>query len=142
MGKDENMSQKSNANEWYRFAMMYAQAASYLMDNRGPPYEAICYLGYLSAECAMKGFLLEQGTDAPPETHNLVELCRLCEPFNSRFASLEEGLHTMEKWTTPSGFPSFEKASQEETDLALDTMQGVLLALRDQEQRQGPTLTM
>ena len=31
MGKDENMSQKSNADEWYRFAMMYAQAASYLM---------------------------------------------------------------------------------------------------------------
>lgn len=46
--------------DWYRFAMMYAQAASFLMDKRGPPYAAVCYLGCLSTKCSMQWFLLEQ----------------------------------------------------------------------------------
>ena len=53
------MNNNSEANEWYRFAKMYANAASFLMEKRGPPYEAVCYLSFLSAECSMKGFLLQ-----------------------------------------------------------------------------------
>ena len=39
------MNPQNSSKEWYRFAMMYAQAASFLMDKRGPPYEAVCFLG-------------------------------------------------------------------------------------------------
>ena len=35
------MNNNSEANEWYRFAKMYANAASFLMEKRGPPYEAV-----------------------------------------------------------------------------------------------------
>ncbi len=76
------MNNNSEANEWYRFAKMYANAASFLMEKRGPPYEAVCYLSGLSAECAMKGFLLERNPGIPlPDTHNLRELCQACTWF-------------------------------------------------------------
>lgn len=38
------MNPKSNKDEWYRFAEMYANTASFLLDNRKPPYDAVCYL--------------------------------------------------------------------------------------------------
>lgn len=137
------MNPQTNSEKWFRFAMMYAQAAGHLMDSKGTPYESVCYLSCLSAECAMKGFLIERDHGLPPpETHSLVELCHICGEFDPSFSSLEDGLQRMGKWATPSGFPSFEKASQEEVYQALDTMQGILRVLRDQEQSQGPTLTM
>ena len=137
------MNPQTNSEKWFRFAMMYAKAASHLMDSKGTPYESVCYLICLSAECAMKGFLFERDHGLPPpETHNLVELCHFCGKFDSRFSSLEDGLQRMGKWASPSGFPSFEKASQEEVYQALDTIQGILRVLQDQEQSQGPSLTM
>ncbi len=143
MGKDENMSQKSNADEWYRFAMMYAQAASYLMGNRGTPYEAICYLGSLSAECAMKGFLLKQGADTPPETHNLVELCQACARFEDEFTPLLDECNLLGRFTTPSGFPTMEKAALEDALQVMDTARDVLrLTAYSQEQTLGPGMTM
>ena len=83
------MNPQTNSEKWFRFAMMYAKAASH-----------------------------------------------------PRFSSLEDGLQRMGKWASPSGFPSFEKASQEEVYQALDTIQGILRVLQDQEQNQGPSLTM
>ena len=63
------MNNNSEANEWYRFAKMYANAASFLMEKRGPPYEAVCYLSGLSAECAMKGFFTRAKPRHPPPGH-------------------------------------------------------------------------
>lgn len=135
------MNSQTNSGKWFRFAMMYAQAASYLMDSRGIPYESVCYLSCLSAECAMKGFLIEKDHGLPPpETHNLVELCHFCGKFDPRFSSLVDGLQRMGKWATPSGFPSFEKAGPDDANHALEAAQAVLE--KSQEQSQGPTMTM
>ena len=101
------MNNNSEANEWYRFAKMYANAASFLMEKRGPPYEAVCYLSGLSAECAMKGFLLERNPGIPlPDTHNLRELCQACAWFEDEFSSLLDDCQALGQFATPSGFPS------------------------------------
>ena len=137
------MNNNSEANEWYRFAKMYANAASFLMEKRGPPYEAVCYLSSLSAECAMKGFLLERNPGIPlPDTHNLRELCQACAWFEDEFSSLLDDCQALGQFATPSGIPSFERATQEDANQSLDTLQGVLAILHSQEQSQGPTMTM
>ena len=69
------MHPQNNYKEWYRFAKMYANAASFLMDKRGPPYEAVCYLSDLSAECTMKGFLLECNQVSPSQTLTIFGSC-------------------------------------------------------------------
>ena len=122
---------------------MYANAASFLLDKRGPPYEAVCYLSGLSAECAMKGFLLERNLGIPlPETHNLRELCQACAWFEDEFSSLLDDCEALGRFATPSGFPTLEKATQEDANQSLDTLQGVLAILHSQEQSQGPIMTM
>ena len=137
------MHPQNNYKEWYRFAKMYANAASFLLDKRGPPYEAVCYLSGLSAECAMKGFLLERNLGIPlPETHNLRELCQACAWFEDEFSSLLDDCEALGRFATPSGFPTLEKATQEDANQSLDTLQGVLAILHSQKQSQGPTMTM
>ena len=137
------MHPQNNYKEWYRFAKMYANAASFLMDKRGQPYEAVCYLSGLSAECAMKGFLLERNLGIPlPETHNLRELCQACAWFEDEFSSLLDDCEALGRFATPSGFPTLEKATQEDANQSLDTLQGVLAILHSQEQSQGPIMTM
>ena len=137
------MNNNSEANEWYRFAKMYANAASFLMEKRGPPYEAVCYLSGLSAECAMKGFLLERNPGIPlPDTHNLRELCQACAWFKDEFSSLLDDCQALGQFATPSGFPSFERATQEDAEQALYTLQGILELGQSQKQSQGPAMTM
>ena len=137
------MHPQNNYKEWYRFAKMYANAASFLLDKRGPPYEAVCYLSGLSAECAMKGFLLERNLGIPlAETHNLRELCQACAWFEDEFSSLLDDCEALGRFATPSGFPTLEKATQEDANQSLDTLQGVLAILHSQEQSQGPIMTM
>ena len=136
------MNNNSEANEWYRFAKMYANAASFLMEKRGPPYEAVCYLSFLSAECSMKGFLLQNHLRPVPDTHDLRELCQLCASFQAGYLELEDDCDFLTQFATPSGFPSFERATQEDAEQALDTLQGILELGQSQKQSQGPTMTM
>ena len=135
------MKEKSSVKDWYRFAEMYGNTASFLLDNRKPPYDAVCYLSGLSAECAMKGFLLERNPGVPlPETHNLRELCQACAWFEDKFSSLLEDCQALGRFATPSGFPSFERASQEDAGHALKTAQSVLS--QTLKQTQGPAMSM
>lgn len=134
------MNPKSNIDEWYRFAEMYANTASFLLENH-KTYDAICYISVLSAECAMKVFLLERSPEVPlPETHNLTELCQICARFEDSFSSLLEDCQALGRFTTPSGFPSFERASQEDAIHALKAAKAILS--QTLEQTQGLTMTM
>lgn len=134
------MNPKSNKDEWYRFAEMYANTAGFLLDNRKPPYDAVCYLSGLSAECAMKGFLLERNPGLPlPETHNLKELCQACAWFEDEFSSMLDDCQVLARFT----FPTMEKADLGNALRVMDTVQDVLrLTAYSQEQSQGPTMTM
>ena len=137
------MNPKSNKDEWYRFAEMYANTASFLLDNRKPPYDAVCYLSGLSAECAMKGFLLERNQGVPlPETHNLRELCQACAWFEDGFAKELEHCESLGKFATPSGLPALVESSREDTLQALETSRVINALSRSQAQTQSPIMTM
>lgn len=134
------MNPKSNIDEWYRFVDMYANTINYLLDNY-QTYDAICYLSVLSAECAMKVFLLERSPEVPlPETHNLTELCQICARFEDGFSSLLEDCQALGRFCTSYGIPTFETVSREDAIHALKAAKAVLS--QTLEQTQGLTMTM
>ncbi len=136
------MNPRNNKAEWFRYAKMYARAASFLMEETPPVHNTVCYLSFLSAECSMKGFLLQNHLRPVPDTHNLRELCQACTWFKDEFSSLLDDCQALGQFATPSGFPSFERATQEDAEQALDTLQGILELGQSQKQNQGPTMTM
>ena len=90
-----------------------------------------------------EGVLLERNPGIPlPDTHNLRELCQACAWFEDEFSSLLDDCQALGQFATPSGFPSFERATQEDAEQALDTLQGILELGQSQKQFQGPTMTM
>ena len=103
---------------------------------------SVCYLSFLSAECSMKGFLLQNHLHPVPDTHDLRELCQLCGSFQANYLELEDDCDFLTQFATPSGFPSFERATQEDAEQALDTLQGILEFGQSQKQSQGPAMTM
>ena len=136
------MNPRNNKAEWFRYAKMYARAASFLMEKTPPVHNTVCYLSFLSAECSMKGFLLQNHLRPVPDTHDLRELCQLCASFQAGYLELEDDCDFLTQFATPSGFPTLEKATQEDANQSLDTLQGVLAILHSQEQSQGPIMTM
>ena len=136
------MNPRNNKAEWFRYAKMYARAASFLMEKTPPVHNTICYLSFLSAECSMKGFLLQNHLRPVPDTHDLRELCQLCASFQAGYLELEDDCDFLTQFATPSGFPSFERATQEDAEQALDTLQGILELGQSQKQSQGPTMTI
>lgn len=136
------MNPRNNKAEWFCYAKMYARAARFLMEKTPPVHNTICYLSFLSAECSMKGFLLQNHLHPVPDTHDLRELCQLCASFQAGYLELEDDCDFLTQFATPSGFPSFERATQEDAEQALDTLQGILEFGQSQKQSQGPTMTM
>ena len=112
------------------------------MEKTPPVHNTVCYLSFLSAECSMKGFLLQNHLRPVPDTHDLRELCQLCASFQAGYLELEDDCDFLTQLATPSGFPSFERATQEDAEQALDTLQGILELGQSQKQNQGPTMTM
>lgn len=136
------MNPRNNKAEWFRYAKMYARAASFLMEKTPPVHNTVCYLSFLSAECSMKGFLLQNHLRPVPDTHDLRELCQLCASIQAGYLELEDDCDFLTRFATPSGFPSFERATQEDAEQALDTLQGILELGQSQKQSQGPSMTM
>ena len=84
------------------------------MEKTPPVHNTVCYLSFLSAECSMKGFLLQNHLHPVPDTHDLRELCQLCGSFQANYLELEDDCDFLTQFATPSGFPSFERATQED----------------------------
>ena len=87
-------------------------------------------------------FLLQNHLRPVPDTHDLRELCQLCASFQAGYLELEDDCDFLTQFATPSGFPSFERATQEDAEQALDTLQGILEFGQSQKQSQGPAMTM
>ena len=112
------------------------------MEKTPPVHNTVCYLSFLAAECSMKGFLLQNHLRPVPDTHDLRELCQLCASIQAGYLELEDDCDFLTQFATPSGFPSFERATQEDAEQALDTLQGILELGQSQKQSQGPAMTM
>jgi HEPN domain-containing protein len=82
------MTDMSLVKQWFEFSHNDLISAKYLLENVNPKQIAISsFLSQQSAEKALKGYLIYKGF-APPKTHDLAELCRLCIQFDETFKNI------------------------------------------------------
>jgi HEPN domain-containing protein len=80
------MADASIVKEWFDIADTELASAKYLTDMRHPsPDAVICYLCQQATEKNLKGYLVLNDI-APPKTHNLLELSKLCESIHTNFS--------------------------------------------------------
>jgi len=73
-----------------RLADMDLAAAVYLESMTHPkPLEVICFHCQQAVEKFLKVYLRNQSDDNPPKTHNLVDLCDLCQAYAPEFADIK-----------------------------------------------------
>ena len=79
---------KELVREWLKFADRNLAIAEHLAAVFRPtPLEDICFNCQQAAEKYLKGYLIAAG-ELPPKTHNLMELCSLCEHYDASFARI------------------------------------------------------
>ena len=83
------MDNKTEAQEWFKFAAMDFSSAEYLTKMKPVPIEIICYHCQQSAEKYLKGYLVLFGVN-PPKIHDLDELRKLCAKFSNAFSNIAD----------------------------------------------------
>jgi HEPN domain-containing protein len=82
---------QSNTNtpqEWRILAERDLDAAAFLSANMRPkPLEIICFHCQQAVEKYLKGFIAFHGEE-PSYTHDLDELCKVCERYNASFSAI------------------------------------------------------
>ena len=91
--------------EWFRFAGVDLATAEFLLDMRPQPLEQICYHCQQSAEKYLKGYLIHNGVEQPPKTHDLVMLCELCLEFDGRFLDIGKMCSALSVYSVGPRYP-------------------------------------
>jgi HEPN domain-containing protein len=92
------------ANEWIQFAKMDIGSARHLLSFYPVPLEIICFHCQQCVEKCLKGFLILKG-QKPPKTHDLLELCNLCEPFISNVDDILKQCNNLNKYSVQPRYP-------------------------------------
>ena len=72
-----------------RLADMNFTVADYLEATMHPkPLEVICFHCQQAVEKLLKAYLRDKTNANPPRTHNLADLCSLCQESDPRFAAI------------------------------------------------------
>jgi len=82
------MDRTDETKEWMKFAINDLEAVEILNSHNPPKLEIICYLCQQSAEKMLKSFLVYSGVK-PPKTHELDELCEMCQEVDDSFNRAE-----------------------------------------------------
>jgi HEPN domain-containing protein len=83
------MDRAEAAEQWFAIAAQDLDTAEHVANTMRPtPHEIICFHCQQSAEKYLKGFLVLQNIE-PEKTHNLIELCKMCEKYNAEFSEFE-----------------------------------------------------
>jgi HEPN domain-containing protein len=73
---------------WFKFADTDLAIADHLLSMRPQPLEPICFHCQQSAEKRLKGYLIHNGINEPPKTHDLLLLLDMCVNIDDSFNSL------------------------------------------------------
>ena len=74
---------------WFQFGDNDLASAKFLLGMHPQPLEQICFLCHQSAEKYLKAFLIFNGMDDFPKTHDLVMLYKLCMAYDERFKKIK-----------------------------------------------------
>jgi len=112
--------------EWVRFARQEYESALHLFETKHPqPLELICNLTQQAVEKMLKAFLIAQDS-VPPRTHDLNQLCELCEAFDSRFEGIAPQCSSLTKYGVMAKYPFELEILEDETAMALQRAKAVL----------------
>ena len=103
------------SSEWLEFAHMDLRAAEYLLTMHPLPVEIICYHCEQAAEKFLKAVLAQSDREAP-KTHDLIQLCKLCEEIDAQFEQLADACIELTPYGVQVRYPS--NLELDETDAA------------------------
>jgi HEPN domain-containing protein len=131
------MAKQANAPEdWLILGDRDINAAAFLAANMYPkPLEIICFHCQQAVEKYLKGFIALQGDD-PPYTHDLDELCKLCEKHNAAFSAIGEMCSRITQFSVQPRYDISMDLTEADTDLVLQNAQTIKTFL----QKEAPQL--
>ena len=106
--------------EWFRFADSDLSSAEYLQGMFPKPIEIICYHCQQSVEKFLKGYLIFNGIDEPPKTHNLVELCESAAKFENSFQEIAQICGILTRYGVLSRYPRELEVSESDMKNAIN----------------------
>ena len=116
---------------WVRYAMQDYDAAVHLHETKHPrPLELICNLAQQAVEKMLKAFLIAQDS-MPPKTHDLNQLCELCEAFDDRFGDIAPQCSTLTKYGVMARYPFELEILEDEAGMALVRAERILGFISD-----------
>jgi HEPN domain-containing protein len=101
---DELLDSLQYAKEWLEFSNMDLGSAEHLLTMYPVPDEVICYLSQQCAEKSLKGFIVFNN-ETPPKTHNLLDLCSICEAHNPEITNILQQLEYLNQFSVMSRYP-------------------------------------
>ena len=111
---------------WVRYATQDYESAVHLYETKHPrPLELICNLAQQAVEKMLKAFLIAQDS-VPPKTHDLNQLCELCEAFDERFGDIAPQCSSLTKYGVMARYPFELEILDDETGMALARAEKVL----------------
>jgi HEPN domain-containing protein len=115
---DELLDALQYAKEWLEFSKMDLASAEHLLTMRPVPDEVICYLSQQSAEKALKGFIV-LNNEIPPKTHNLLDLCLLCENYDAESKNVLQQLEYLNQFSVMPRYPRELSINDEDAKRAI-----------------------
>jgi HEPN domain-containing protein len=116
---DELLDTIEYAKEWVDFSEMDLRSAEHLLTMHPVPDEVICYLSQQSAEKSLKGFIIFNN-ETPPKTHNLLDLCSLCENYNPETKNILQQLEYLYQFGVLSRSPRELSINEEDAKRAIE----------------------
>jgi HEPN domain-containing protein len=92
------------AQEWQKIAEMDLLSAEHLLTMHPIPIEVICYHCQQSAEKNLKAYLVLHNQN-PPKTHDLDELCKLCQKFSDTFKTIADICSDLTTYSVQPRYP-------------------------------------
>ena len=107
--------------EWVKFSRTDLDPAKFLYEKMHPrPIEIICYHAQQSVEKSLKAFLIKNDI-MPPKTHDLNQLCEMCEEIDSSFNEIAAQFGSLNKYSIMLRYPFEIEIFEDETETAIST---------------------
>ena len=120
------MSAQTNPSEWIRLAEMDSATAHHMFETYHPkPIEIVCFHAQQAAEKMLKAFLVSKGIDFP-KTHDLQELCLLCEGLDIQFNNFHREMVTLNRYSVIPRYPMEWEITEADAETALKCSENIM----------------
>ena len=97
-------------------------------DREQPVYDAVCFHAQQCAEKYLKAFL-QENQQKIPRTHNLLDILKLCQEFNTRLEIISANLRELARFAINIRYPGMD-ADKDEAKMAFAAIKIIRSELR------------